>query len=54
MCMNFVCMYVCTACMPGAHGGQKKVLELELLTDSCVLSRGGWETTRSSGKAASP
>jgi hypothetical protein len=38
---------LCTMCLPGIHGGQKRVsdpLELGLHTDGCKLPRGYWES----------
>lgn len=35
MCECFACMFICTTCVPGAHGGRKKAsdpLEMELQT----------------------
>lgn len=47
LCVCFICMYVCTTCMPGALGGWKvsDSVELELqMVVSCHV--GAWNQTQ--------
>lgn len=42
-------VYVCTTCMPGAHGGQKRSLDSlgqEIHTDGCEPPSGFWESSQ--------
>lgn len=42
---TYVCVYIYTMCMPGAHGSQKRVLApLELELDGCELLCPCWES----------
>ena len=49
MCVCFACMCVCITCMPGTHGGQKKVLGPlgadggAVVIDGCEPPCGFWE-----------